>query len=809
VDTAKNTVNDFLETVGDLESDITCPSCGSHLAAQMQGSYELTLTPRARNEFNNIITLYRAFLLDLEEQLSNYNLPGVKRNYGYPYPYDTDKDFGAPDGSGLFAKGFADELRRHLKAFDWYERKRLIEELPLLGDNAVFAEKEHEVITNVLLGLEPNLISGPLANIIFGQRHVATWVKEMVGDKWKSNITEILQAVCPTIADYLRRSEEGAKGKEPAAAELPLSEVSSLTRRAELLLILLLGHRADRADDLTLGFMRKEAPYRLPAEVQVPSRFLADVTVAAALLRRDALGLSPDFRKLVSGGRFARSTEVIAENTEMLIAKHGREVAKLVRFACTGEANWLPPEVKGATGSLSAQRYKLEAERRRQWSSLPILQRVEKTTKALEIKEDDSSWSSGQVWYEATRPSHCGWYPKTTPTHNVTLLGSPGVGKSTVMTTGLPAFVRSAFGLGLRIKFEDADDNLMYSAYDELYWRGVLPAPTELGVRHSIEFYAEETGNPTSRTHFVFTDIPGEIVAAGIQAPGTHPIIYNGLRNASTIVFFLDLTLDLDIRQSLTKNKTAAQYEYLPESAKNTREDRGAKGESEDTPKPSKADVSQTALLYQLIEELREIHGEEKLREINMVLVIPKADLFVGGISDADAKAIPRPFLTTFFKSLRDQNILQPSPFSDEPDGARQLSGLRSDITVPANAGNTMLDAEAIRDRFHAALDDISDAAKRSLQEIKEGLAGTDLETIAIGNLFQAGIIQALEEIFTPENVHFFPISASGAGEQGKKIEIDGESAGRPAAATPPNQILSELVFAAPISIALSEQSQE
>jgi hypothetical protein len=819
-----NTVEDFLDTVNSLEADITCPSCGSHMAAQLQGSYELILTPQARNEFNNVLSLHRAFLLDLEEQLSTYNLRGIRRNYGLPYPYEGDKEFGVPAGSGLFAGDFAMKLRDHLAAFDRYERKRLIEELPLAADADEFAAKMHQVIVNVLLGLEPNLIIGPLANVILGQRHVASWIHAMVTEKPPEGprISQVLQQVCPTIADYLEQLEQEATpqpvsaGSASAGASLngqvAPGEVRTLVRRAELLLVLLLGHRADDTDKITMGFMRKDDPYRLPAEVQVQSRFLADIATAAVLLRRGTLRLSDDFRHLVSDGKFGKADANGGSATPdiaRLIAEHGREVGELVRFACTGEPSWLPPEVAEAIGSRGAQRFDLEEQRRRKWRDLTITQRVDKTKEILGVTEEDSSWSSGQVWFEATRPLHCGWYPKHAPTYGVTLLGGPGVGKSTVMTSGLPTFARAAFGLGLRIKFEDADDNLMYSAYDELYWRGFLPSPTELGVRHSIEFYAEQTGAPSSRTHFVFTDIPGEIVAAGIQDPGTHPIIYNSLRHARTIVFFLDLTLERDIRESILLNKEAAEYPGLAESAKNTREDRGGTPEGAEKPQPSKADVSQKGLLYQLIEDLREIHGEDGLKEISIILVIPKADLYACDDSEPDGATSPSPFLQSFFRKMRSDEILKQSPYSHPGNGSAAgqsipLSSMRSDGAAPPVDEDPTDDVAQLGKRFADRLRTISDAAKGAMEGVRrDKTAGSDAETRMLGNFFHFGLIQALESIFTPGHVYFLPVSAAGAGKQEPLKGKPGRKPGRKAAATPPNQMLPELIFAAPILITL------
>jgi hypothetical protein len=791
-----NTVDDFLATVHSLEKDITCPSCGSRMAAQLQGSYELILTPGARNEFNNVLGLYRSFIIDLEEQLRTHNLQGINRKYDLPYPYHGDNEFGAPAGSGLFEGDSVDELRDHLSAFDRYERKRLIGELPLAGGDAeAFSAAVRAVIENILLGLEPNLIIGPLTNVVLGQRHVASWIHAMSSESTAEGprISQILQQVCPTTADYLKQLEhegDSLTGKQPSPTDIRV-----LIRRAELVLVLLLGHRADDTDKLTMGFMRRDDPYRLPAEVQIQSRFLADITTAAVLLRRETIGLSDEFRYIISAEKFGTGRQPDA--SQFLAAEYGREVTKLVRFACTGEPSWLPPEVAAATGSRGAQRFELEEQRRKKWRRLTSKERVDSTAQILGVTDDDSGWSSGQVWFEATRPQYCGWYPKHAQTHGVTLLGGPGVGKSTVMTSGLPTFVRSAFGLGLRIKFEDADDNLMYTAYDELYWRGFLPSPTELGVRHSIEFYAEQTGAPSKRTHFVFTDIPGEIVAASIQDPGTHPIIYNSLRHARTIVFFLDLTLERDIRDSMLLNVKAAKYPGLPNSVKTTREDRGGTPEDSANPKPSKADVSQIGLLYQLIEDLREIHGDANLKNINIVLVIPKADLYAQSKIELDDE-IPAPFLQPFFSQIYGKQILKPSPYQPTDDNTSVLlSSLRSDGAPPIGSQNTEGDAQQLRIDFANQLRTISDTAKQAMEAVRKAKAA-DAETKMLGDFLHFGLIQTLEKIFTPENVYFFPVSATGAGA------LESLDKGYKASAKPPNQLLPELIFAAPISIALS-----
>ena len=840
-----NTIEDFLRTAQDLQADITCPSCGSPMAAQIQGSYELVLTPRARNEFNNVLSLYRRFLIDLEEQLRTHNLQGVSRAYGLPYPYIADYQYGEPPGSGLFSNQAVDALREYLGAFDRYDRQHLIAAIPIRNAPGELDNRIDAVIEYLLLGLEPNLIIGPLANVILGQRHIASWIDVMMLESGSggSRIDQVLEQeqVCPNIANYLaaiaRRVQREAKADPGAASVLAggqvrPEEVTVLIQRAKLLLVLLLGHRAEDPETLTRQFMRKQDPYRLPAEVQVQSRFLGDIVSAAVLLRRNTIGLSDEFRHLVSEAKFGQPGNRSPAGQPGLLATH-EEIAKLVHFVCTGEPSWLPPEVEKATGSAGAQRFNLEEARRSaEWSNKVDEENVKKISVILGVAGDDATWSSGQVWFEATRPARCGWYPKAARTHGVTLLGGPGAGKSSVMTTGLPTFVRAAFGLGLRIRFEDADDNLMYSAYDDLYWRGILPAPTEIGVRHSIELYAEETADPSSRTHFVFTDIPGEVVAGGIQDPGTHPIILNSLRHAKTIVFFLDLTLERDFRESISLNKVSARYPRLKESADHTRTDRGltVEGTPDAAPRPSRADVSQVGILYQLIEDLRMIHNRALFDDIDVIVIIPKADLYARADGEKADPSVPDPFLETFFKQMRDLGILNESPYREQSSTAtRGASGRTSPLPAWRSTGAVPVQdsriasgpagpiesslADGVRKQYAEQLRTISDAARNALCSVGAAdNAEGDPETRALGDFLRFGLVESLEEIFTAERVHFFPVSATGAGTpRPLSEETTATKAGEKRAyrtdVIPPNQLLPELVFAAPISIALTSDS--
>jgi Double-GTPase 1 len=206
-----------------------------------------------------------------------------------------------------------------------------------------------------------------------------------------------------------------------------------------------------------------------------------------------------------------------------------------------------------------------------------------------------NSQSSGSSLLEK-RSEFCGWYPKPEPTHPVLFIGSPGTGKSSVMVTGLTSFSTCRTTMRLKVEGVSKEDRAMIDHYQKSFFDGILPKRTETNVRYTVQLAIEDIRNLKNRVNFVFTDIPGEIAASGIQGQGTDPIVQSVLKTAETIVFFFDLGLEPSIFKALDLGSNKQAWKYMCDQYRKLQENRPAK-------------VNQTDLLNRIMEEIREMRG--------------------------------------------------------------------------------------------------------------------------------------------------------------------------------------------------------
>ena len=785
-----NSLADFLRTARPEADAIPCAACGSPMAMTREGTYRMVLTDGALRGFNDVISVQRLFVENVESRLERANFPS--RTTGSPHdPHRRVAEWlalapgpdangttrhpqaaqaKAGDGDAKVRLGEQGELegsvnrlaaRSLLFPIDLFEGIENLDRFPRLdaeGDQAARAVEE------VLIpSLVPRWTFGPLPELILEQREALELQRQLRDGRSQQRLGQVLRDACPVIANYLDLLEKKKGNRiDPALARL--------VQRTRLVLVILLGHKSPAIFEapesrapapaggpaVSAEFGLRElfpggAEFKLPSTTVVPPDGLERLVRSAVLLNLPDLGLSPEARASLrraapqDRGWTAKDHRDLCE--ALFAAADGgdagrdagqgpaqveaiwyREVGKLIHFACAHEA-------VGAGGP-------------------------------------------------------CGWFPKPEPTYPVVLLGSPGSSKSFTMTTGLSTFYDNAAAAGLTVSLDSPDDQQRMFDLRRENQHGEMPAATGIHERTSIKLSVEWTKEDRPPLRFVITDIAGEKVASMLRRGGSNSEMRRMLRNARTIVFFFDLSIEPAIRDQVTDNGQDPAWAHLTRCFDDVNQSRG-RG----------ADVSQLQLLEKLISELTDQRPDGSLRGTNFVCVLPKADLFVGE-EDPD-----RFFLTPFFDHFRreGQRVFVPAAHR----GDETFNGLCSLAGTGVEKGQPQI------------LRELSDKAKECLLRIGSAF-GPDADAAIrrmLGDMIDVRLISKLEKVFGPEHVFFLPVSAQGRVDARVVLRprqgLGGGVKGTSPPATPdgprgekPNQKLTEYVFLAPVILAADDVAQ-
>ncbi len=756
-----NTVQDYLKTIDAETPGITCPACGSILGIRRQGSTDMVLTENGRLELDGYLASYRRYLEKLEILLAQRNVYYKAYPGNYPFArelihYRRNNDAIEFNRGGVYkgivAEPVIDELIKELDFFEWIEN---FYSFPRQPDRQKMTQPEAQVIFQkardiLVAGLEPRSIAGPLMDLIFDQKFVAAWQRKLNQSNERQNFDKFLNDICPAIQWYLQIlrdiNKQIAPNQQPNARNF--SELEEGIIRAQFILVIILGHRSSGTSIfLSDIFISDNDPFTLPRKTVVSPKYLHELLSSEIVLGNPKIGLSQELMRELKqemkgmqgkGGNSGQSP------VEYVLTKLRGEIYKFVHFTCTGPVSEKPnfdQESKGKVRQLSEET--------------------------------------------------CGWYPKQEETHSVILLGSPGTGKSSVMLTGFTTFYDNVFALGATISFDSPEDEAMMKSLSVQYWAGNMPKPTAKGARTTIKLSIEfpEKGYP--RTNFVFTDIAGEVMAKSLTSEGSDPAVLRILKNAETIIFFFDISIEPSIRKKLTEGDDGTWTE-IEDNFQRVRESRAV---DQNNPKntESRAEVSQLQLLQKLIQDLRVQKGEEGLKtdEIKFICVIPKLDLFT---NEANSD---RYFFTGFLKELKERDILVRS---NRSKGDESFAGLRS-------LGGT---SAKLLDNASGAAWANGDSSVSNQKEIGKWLSERTLHYLSkIGNALSVdtanpikaslqrtldiGLIATLHYVFSEKQVYFLPVSA-----QGKNSDTL-------ALGSPPNQKLSEYVFILPVVLSVDE----
>ena len=354
------------------------------------------------------------------------------------------------------------------------------------------------------------------------------------------------------------------------------------------------------------------------------------------------------------------------------------------------------------------------------------------------------------------------------------------------MLTGFTTFYENIFALGATINFESPEDEARMNSLYKNYSAGKMPKPTLKGDRTTIKLSIQFPVKGYHRTHFVFTDVAGEVMARSLTAEGSDPAILRILKNAETIIFFFDISIEPSIRQKLTEANDGT-WEKLDKNVKRVFASRANNQQNiEDT---SRAEVSQLQLLQKLIQDLRVQKAEKDLKDdVNFICVIPKIDLF------ADETDGERYFFTKFLKDLQRQDILVQSHRSvgeESFQGMRSIGGTLANIP---NENRRLTPENGVADQKLLG-QWISQRALTYISKVSQALHTHTPAPIkaSLQNTIDVGLVKTINYVVSENKVYFLPVSAQG--KDSDNLNFGGA----------PNQKLSEYVFILPVVLSVDE----
>lgn len=760
-----NTVFDFLKTAESEENYITCPACGSPIGIRTQG-YEMILTDNLRLELDGNIAAFRLFLERLETKLEQRNLL-LKPSTDGRYPYGQERKFFSDDKTvdddddnenndaiqnqrelshqgmyrGILGKDAAEDFVQ--KKLDFFEQIRNHDKFPLK------TETDQELLDreckSLLRGIEPRSLIGNLMDLIFDQRNVFEWMKKLESEPNRKKLKELLNEVCPTIQWYLNKLEE-IHGKNKDDEGLLKAII-----RGQFVLAIVLGHNSEKCEvyELKTISIDRNVPFTLPRQTIISYRNLLDILHSEVVLGNPKLRLSDNLQKQLKSSKekllkeqnvqqvsnvspktnTLNSEALLEEFVKKLVKQWGREIYKLVNFSCTGPSG-----------------------------------------------DNDK---------------RCGWYPKESETHSIILLGSPGTGKSSVLLTGLVSFFDHVQVLGATVALDLPDDRKRLQELEKEYRNGLIPEPTKTGTKTSIKLsvqFPEIGSNNFNKTHFVFTDIAGEDVARSLTEEGSQPWVLRILKNANTIIFFFDLSIEPTIREKLTKTRNAEIWKAVAENYAVVNELR-----------EGRATVNQLYLLEQIISDLETQRGN--LSGINFICVIPKSDLYAKKDGEQD-----RLFLNIFYEKMIDQGIFVPSNFDKQDDesfdGFCSLGSTGYNPKSKDNKDTASKKSKVLQQKDIGRM--ISDEVRKCLLNMGNALGEDAVPAFkeSLKQLAEVRLIQRLEAPLGKDSVYYLAVSA--LGKDTSKIQQDKKT--KPKIDGVFNQKLSEYVFILPIALAVADE---
>lgn len=803
-----NTIVDFLQTISNDEPSVICPACGSVLRINTKGSYKIILTENARLELDGDINKYRNYLKSIEDILKMINIFGVSPTPISQYPYQRELQEHKYLSAGGYYKGtigvtgIEKYIDYHIDYFEdeknFYSLPRVNEIEQILQDKSDTAKEKqngfYNILKNILIkGAEPYTVAGPLPDLIFEQEYISQWMQ----DVYKTRLNEmenLLNEVCPSYNKYLSLILELNSALKKYTSDM--LDIKEGVLRIKYLLAILCGHESasfkffpktnsienpEKFLLLSPLKIRAKYPFSLPRQTFLSSKLLKRLLCSEIVLRNQNFNWNKSFVEKVRKEKFTEQSSNTDANTNANFTNLGNQTNNFSSFGSinTGKEH---TKLANETKDIIDQLIKNLGE---QITSFITFICSGITGNNFELKKQPTDLQDGNI-------DLCGWFPKLEKTHSIILLGSPGTSKSTAMLTGFTTFYNNVAELGGTISFDSPEDEFLMKELGKDYWLGKMPKPTEKGNRTSIKLSVIFPQKESSQKfNYVFTDIAGELIARSLTKEGSDPFVLRILKNAEFMIFFFDLSIEPCIREKLIRGNNNKIWEKLEKNFGKVQSVRN-----------NEAEISQLQLLQKLIGDLA-IQKNNNLKEMKFICVIPKVDLFVHSNKEENLidQQLPNAyFFTPLFDALAECHLFVPSLHHKVKsyDGFTSILGSsigdRNDLPIKAQL-------EIIKY--------VSDLTQQYLTNIGNALANQEENfpfKSSLNETIRVRLINILKSSFGNDNTFFLPISARGEDNKDDKTNNDkplenneNDNDKLDMIGHPPNQKLSEYVFALPI----------
>lgn len=391
-------------------------------------------------------------------------------------------------------------------------------------------------------------------------------------------------------------------------------------------------------------------------------------------------------------------------------------------------------------------------------------------TPSPEDRIDKNDPQDGDPFQQMTLGAICGWYPKSTPTYGVLLLGAPGSGKSFAFLSG-GTIVRTAFDfLGSFSLEPDAISDFQLDRMSAAFRAGREPMRTERTAHHALQFKLSahaDSAASKSELHFVFVDIPGEVATQNLREGVTDSIVSNTLSTAHIVVMFLDFSTCPVFAPRFLSGPNASSFNRFRDAREKARGIREDKKASKHGGAESLADVKQVEFVRRMATMCQE-EGDSPY----ILVVVPKADLYADDAAWASEKA--EYFLHSVFTEGVDRQLLL----------VPKLAGDNNDTSLDrltSFGGSAWKNGTPKKEEGKDSTKTPEDEAQRQVDLLRWLSNETRTALCTLGNVLredeaddpEAGmwddaashLSSDLERMFGPENVFFLPTSAQGRQE--------------------------------------------
>jgi len=793
----KNSKADFLETIKEGVSEIICPACGSPMTLKNKSTFDVILSVNSRKVMNDILRSYRSFLIRNESELKSRNLHGVSSKLIkdlYPFPKSENVD-----ENGIFNTNGSAIVKNYLSVSDILGISESISKVLTIEDLDIIAssedkkqlEKIEKAISVIVFGFEPHPLIGSVLNLLFDQEIIKNWIDQVrlgsansKSESIQNDLINLVTEVAPYYSNYLLKFLDYFEKQNWKDANYKLwgkyskdeaSIIKNQIIRSYYILAILLGHTKNGIGKATqqniIPFVETNIPFDFPRIVIISQPILNQLLRAKSIIENKGFNLTQKLTDLLNDTKESDNRALNKDKKDISLDDLDKEIQSIVEkysflrdedlnsfveFTCRG----LPSSIPDFNDTTENQKDK------------PL-----GNTEHKEKEQIDS--------YLKT----CGWYPKDEPTHPIILIGSTGTTKSSVMMSGLTTFMNAAGSLGISPRSATADDVNLINWYSKEFFEGEMPKATETNSRFSVQLTLAKAQDVKKRVNFIFTDVPGEMVARSLQAKDTDPVVINLLKYAETIVFFFDIATEPYFYSVISKGSDSVKNDNseIIGHVESLNKDNG------------RGKTNQILLLNKLIEDLRKIRGGGEKGDIDvkenvrLICIIPKSDLFMGESGDTR-------FLNEFYDKLKDMKIFDQSQLSDNSNANdfykwRSMGGVSFEPKPNNNTDLIKRQIEIIQliDReARVGLSKIGDVLKSANQ-----VSDSDKEILT--KRIEIELLKVIENTFN--EVYVIPVSAQGE----PKLPEDGKK--NVQLKYPPCQKLSEYVFITPIVLELGDDN--